>query len=577
MKIEKIDYPLMALEQMERDGDLDPQPDYQRGYVFDDVKASKLVESIFLDIPVPSIYLNQESDGTFSIIDGQQRIKSFLRYLKNEFALVKLDKRKDLNGKRYKDLLKEQQSKIKNYRIVTYVLEDDETNSVKYEIFERLNQGSVKLNPQELRNCVYRGSFNAMLKELATNKRVLKLIRIKDNKRMDIEENLLKFFAFSNIQDYRNGQKGTLDSYMNLHKNDGPELINRYKELLLKTFDTITEVLGEHAFDGITTRMEGERVVVTKSSQFSATFYDSISIAFSTFNRNVLMKNADKIRAAMEDLKMKDLAYREMCYGASGSKDKVFGRIQRVRNTIANIVGENAVSSEPRVFDRDLKQTLFERQNHICPLCGNEIVDLDSAEIDHIIPYSKGGTTTLDNASLVHSYCNKKKSDTVIVPGVEADPTYDELELNRFKFFSHVYNISSSLMLIGKVPDGRECYTIIGIPGLNAWLEVTIINKSKAVDLRIWTTNPYFNELLNNKECLDDAVGFESEVRERKGYSGLFYTFEGINVNAMDDAFFNEFKAQLQEVVEVLSTLNIKKTDNSIEEPNQSSDPDEEW
>ena len=193
MKLDKKDYTLQNFKTMEEEGELDPQPDYQRWYVFDDVKASRLIESVFLDIPVPSIYLNTEEDGTYSIIDGQQRITSFLRFMKNEFALTKLEKRKDLNGKRFKDLSKQEQIIIKNYDIVTYIIKDDETNSLKYEIFERLNQGSVKLNAQELRNCVYRGPFNAMLKDLATNKRVTKLIRIKD---------FINFFWYSPSRKY---------------------------------------------------------------------------------------------------------------------------------------------------------------------------------------------------------------------------------------------------------------------------------------------------------------------------------------------------------------------------------------
>ena len=573
MKIDKKDYTLLNFKIMEEEGELDPQPDYQRWYVFDDIKASKLIESVFLDIPVPSIYLNTEKDGTYSIIDGQQRITSFLRFMKNEFALTKLEKRKDLNGKRFKDLSKEEQMIIKKYDIVTFIIEDDETDSLKYEIFERLNQGSVKLNAQELRNCVYRGPFNALLKELAVNKRVTKLIRIKDNKRMDIEENLLKFFAFANMQDYKGGQKGTLDQFMNLHKNDAPEMINHYKELLLKTFDTISEVLGERAFDGISVKIDG---TVTRTTVFSPTFYDSIAIAFSSFDRNILMKNADKIREAIDNLKMKNVAYRDMCYGASGSKDKVFGRIHLVKSTIANIVGYVA-SAEPRAFDRDLKELLYERQNHICPACGQEIVDLDSAEIDHIHPYAKGGSTTPDNAALLHSYCNKKKSDSVI-PGMEADPTYDDLEKNRFNFFSHIYAIGLDLMLLPKMPEGRDFYTILNLPGLKAWLEITVINKSKAIDLRIWVNNPDYNELLANKECLDDAVGLESEAHPRQSYSGLYYTFNDVDVNAVDNSFYENLKAQLQEIVAVLSTMNLKKNEEVQDDGSKKSyDGEEEW
>lgn len=84
---EKKDFPLSTIKEMFDDGDIIPQPDYQRDYVYDEIKASKLIESALIGIPIPTIYLCEEKDGTYSIIDGQQRMTSFVKFLKNGFKL----------------------------------------------------------------------------------------------------------------------------------------------------------------------------------------------------------------------------------------------------------------------------------------------------------------------------------------------------------------------------------------------------------------------------------------------------------------------------------------------------------
>ena len=81
---DKKDFTLSNLREMIADGDIIPDPDYQRSYVFDDNKASRLVESVLIGIPIPTVYLSQEEDDSYTVIDGQQRITSIRRYLDKE-------------------------------------------------------------------------------------------------------------------------------------------------------------------------------------------------------------------------------------------------------------------------------------------------------------------------------------------------------------------------------------------------------------------------------------------------------------------------------------------------------------
>lgn len=122
---------------MKNDGDLILQPDYQRNYVATNKIASRLVESILLDVPIPVIYLAEEQDGTFSIIDGQQRITTFISFLDGKFPdnrpfrLSSLKVLNNLNRKSFTDLSTEQQKKIRSSTIHSIMLAYQKMNGNK--------------------------------------------------------------------------------------------------------------------------------------------------------------------------------------------------------------------------------------------------------------------------------------------------------------------------------------------------------------------------------------------------------------------------------------------------------------
>ena len=399
------DFPLSTLRDMVDDGDIIPNPDYQRDYVYNDKQASRLVESVLMGIPIPTIYLCVEEDNTYSVIDGQQRITSLVRYLKNDFALNGLQELNELNGKCYKDLSKDIQKKLKSSSLSTISLLKQST-ALKYEIFARLNQGAVKLNPQELRNCIYRGTFNKMLDDIAATNPHLHNLFHDDNNRKSYQERILRFFALRNYQDYQSSMLKTMNSYMELHRNDEEDEIKAAKDRFNNTIDIIKQVLGNEAF------MAFDRNKNTILEKFSGSVYDSIIIPFSFFDKHSLIVNADKIREAVMNVKMTDESYREDTYAATGSKVRVIRRIQTIYNLILSITGNNSTDTDRRLFSEDERKMLYESSDKKCAICGNLILNIDDCEIDHIIPFAKGGKTELSNAQIVHRICNREKSDS---------------------------------------------------------------------------------------------------------------------------------------------------------------------
>ena len=401
---EKKDFPLSTIKDMFDEGDIIPQPDYQRDYVYDEMKASKLIESALMGIPIPTIYLCEENDGPYSIIDGQQRMTSFVKFLKNEFKLKKLEELSNFNGLYFKDLDKTTQRNLKSVSLNTIILSKQSEN-LKYEIFARLNQGSVALTAQELRNCIYRGSFNDLLEDIALTNKLLPELFIFENKRKKYQEYVLRFFALKNFNDYSSSIGKTMNVYMSAHKNDNEKAIDNAKKLFIGTIDIIKQVLGNDAFCAY------DRQNKCSMNKFSGSVYDSIIVAFSMFDSHNLMKNADEIRKAISNIKANNQIYSDYTYAATGSKDRVIGRIMIIYNAIKDILEKHGdTTPEVRCFSNDDKQKLW-NEHYICSYCGQEILAYDDAEVDHIFAYSKGGDTVLENAQLLHRHCNREKND----------------------------------------------------------------------------------------------------------------------------------------------------------------------
>ena len=202
--IDKVDPTIESLYMKFTRQKLILQPDYQRKYVMKPQVASRLIESILLDIPLPIVYFAEEEDGSWSVIDGQQRLTSIISFVQGKnlyddkpFKLTSLNVMTELNRKSFSDLSNEQQEKILNTAIRSFVIKKESNDDIKFEIFERLNTGSTPLNEDEIRNTVYRGKYMNLLKELEGNELFDKIVNKQNfQNRMLYKGMILRFFAF---------------------------------------------------------------------------------------------------------------------------------------------------------------------------------------------------------------------------------------------------------------------------------------------------------------------------------------------------------------------------------------------
>lgn len=408
------DFSIREFSSMQQDGDLDLQPNYQRKYVATPAIASRLIESVLMDVPIPVIYLAEEKDSSYSVIDGQQRLTSFLSFLNghfpdgNEFKLTGLKVYKELNKKTFKELSKEQQTKIRTTTLHTIIIKKESNEDIKFEIFERLNTGSIKLNEDEIRNTVYRGNYINLLAELENDKTFHELIQ-NDNakKRMLYRSMILRFFALSEKThlNYKPSMKQFCNKELRDNRDLSQEKQKEYRERFAHCVDLVKTVFGHNAFKRYQLDKNGNG---SYGKNLNMSLFDIQMCGFVNYSKNEILRNADNIREAMLDLMATNNDFNDSIEKSTSDKKVLQNRFKIWLDKLDEILGDE--SYQQRTFSYELKKQLFDK-NPVCAISGQTILAIEDAEVDHIIPYSKGGKTELENAQLVLRYFNRTKGN----------------------------------------------------------------------------------------------------------------------------------------------------------------------
>lgn len=310
---------------------IDVAPDYQRHFIWDEIRQSQLIESIFLGIPVPSLFMATNKDSTWEVIDGLQRLTTVVNFIGDKETIKRinkngkklkiegLEKLDTFNGLVFEDLPKSLQLAFTTRPIRITVLNDRSDFNLRYDLFERLNTGGVILHPQEIRNCVYLGEFNDFLKECVENedfKAVVKMTK-KAEQTGNLEELVLKFFAyFENRNKFVHGVKEFLNEYMEektKHFRNKQEL----KDIFTKTFERLNQNLPE----GI---VRGNRKSITPIVLFEA-----ISVGTADAILQNLNINQQSLISLLDNEELNRLTT-----GATNSKSKLIQRINFVSQNI---------------------------------------------------------------------------------------------------------------------------------------------------------------------------------------------------------------------------------------------------
>ena len=305
---------------------MDISPDYQRLFRWSEGTRSRFIESLLLEMPVPPIYVIEEEDGRYLLIDGLQRISSYL-HLRGELEadhldppvkigeklrLVDCDIVKELNGNTYDDLGTALQIRLKRAFVRVEVVRKGSHPHFKYHMFKRLNTGGVLLSEQQLRNCTIRlldPKFADFIIELAKEANFKactpRLTQVRRLSAFD-QELVLRFLAFKNWRDkFKHEVSDFLTEYMEgVSDTEDPIPFNyeQEAEIFAKTFACLSNSMGEYAF--AFANQEGNL-----NRGFSIYHYEAITIGIQFVLDRLDWGNADQmsvLKTALTQIKTDD-------------------------------------------------------------------------------------------------------------------------------------------------------------------------------------------------------------------------------------------------------------------------------
>lgn len=335
-----IDYNLESLSQLIDKRTIDLAPKYQRRFRWDDGRKSKLIESFLMNVPIPPIFLNEDDFGEYSVIDGKQRLSSISDFLSGKLILTDLQIFKDLNGLNFFDLPREFQNSLRiraTIRAIIILRQSDK--DIKYEVFQRLNTGGVRLNAQEIRNSAFPGSLNDGIIDLSEKAIFHKMLGIKSKTKsrlyqeMKDVELVLRFLSLKdNWGNYSGGLKKILDSYMDDNKNLEEDKVNSLANDFIETIEKVEIIFGNN---GSFRRWLPDSK--KWKQQVSAPLYDSQMFACYKKDKNRIEAGKETILKKYKKLFLEDQDFIDSIESSTTNPGRFLYRI----NKLDEIIREN--------------------------------------------------------------------------------------------------------------------------------------------------------------------------------------------------------------------------------------------
>ena len=334
-------------------GKLDIRPAFQRQFVYKDKQRDAVIETINNGFPLNVMYWAVRDDGTYEVIDGQQRTISIARYVEGDYSL---------DGLGFFNLQDDEQERILNYELQVYICEG--TASEKLAWFRIINIAGERLTDQELRNAVYAGLWVSDAKRHFSRKGAACPAYVVGNRYVNGRTERQEYFETA-IKWHKEVDQ-SIEEYMGVHQ--------RYR--------TATSLWSHF-----------QAVINRTQALFPKYRKEMKGVDWGTLHRDY-----------MQDEKLDPNALEVEVAKMMRNSD-----VQRKPGIYAYVFDRDEKHLNIRKFDDNMKREAFEKSNGLCPSC-NKTFEIEQMEADHITPWSKGGRTVAENCQMLCTQCNRRKS-----------------------------------------------------------------------------------------------------------------------------------------------------------------------
>ena len=511
------DRSLAELERLYKEGTLKLDADWQRGYVWTSKRASRLIESFLIGLPIPVIYLAEDDNYEYEVIDGMQRLTSVFSFLNNDLKLTGLEIMADLNGCHFKDLQKPLQNKLRNSPLRTIVCPQTSDKNLKYLMFERLNTGGVALNEMEIRNCLYRGKLNDLIKELVQFKEFKECMAQKNiHRRMKDRTLVLRFLAFYQMtySKARKGLKAFFNEFFETYRDPSQEKLNEFSSKFKCAMKAAFTIFGNRGFK-----------LNSTSRSVNASIFQVICVSFTDYDQGALTRSADAIYTAYLDLIETDLRWVNCVSTSTSTYNRISYTFETWNKKLKQVMENAEPNDSKRLFPRELKEDLYS-QSKVCEICGQQITHIDDAALDHDKQHWQGGKTVPENARLVHQHCNATRPRSEVPsnePQSLPDAPQKRLTAREQLYVDYWTAFKKHLEQHNGVikPVAAHKYNAVrfgvGRTGFRLEASTSVREKWICVSLGLFDEHakPYYHLLERDKVNIEQAIGSELEWTEK--------------------------------------------------------------
>ncbi|HEY5522466.1 MAG TPA: DUF262 domain-containing protein [Desulfuromonadaceae bacterium] len=330
-------------------GKLNIRPKYQREFIYDEKKRNAVMDTIRKNFPLNVMYWVKNADGTFEVLDGQQRTISFCQYVKGDFSI---------ENRAFHNLTQTEKEQILSYKLMVYFCEGNDREKLDW--FKIINIAGVKLTDQELRNAVYTGPWLTNAKSIFSKSNCAAYLLSK----VYVNGTAIRQEILETALDWISGSK--IENYMSIHQHDpnANELWMYFRNVI-----------------------------------------DWAKLTFTTYRNHIKGINLGELYNKFKD-ELFDTEKLEKDIRALMMDDDVTNK----KGIYPYVLIHNEKLLNIRAFSDNMKREAYERQNGICPVCRLHF-EIEETEGDHITPWIEGGKTAADNCQMLCKLDNRTKGN----------------------------------------------------------------------------------------------------------------------------------------------------------------------